>query len=213
MDAAVRYCFRLSVANPALPHPGCPGMAFNFWVVLEVEGCRFCLGATCFFQMKVKNFRRLSNKNIKMGQRWIKPVDPVDSDYSLTTGHRSHQKSSIFFLCGCCMLLCSGDWPLAQNLWRFESAALNTILDVAEVKAGECNSRFGMRIKEQILHPFNVYHLDIHLHQRNCASQWLHCSCHEMQWYSVHSLECAFWPVIVRPFFFGPSAEHWLSLS
>lgn len=96
---------------------------------------------------------------------------------------------------------CSGDWPLAQNLWRFESAALNTILDVAEVKAGE-------RENKRANFTSNLMFI-----QRNCASQWLHCSCHDMQWYSVHSLQCALWPVIVRPFFFGPSAEHWLSLS
>jgi len=69
MDAAVRYCFRLSVANPALPHPGCPGMAFNFWVVLEVEGCRFCLGATCFFPNESEKLQKIEQENIKMGQR------------------------------------------------------------------------------------------------------------------------------------------------
>ena len=86
-----------------------------------------------FFANESEKLQKIEQENIKMGQRWIKPVDPVDSDYRSP----KPSKSSKFFLCGCCMLLCSGDWPLAQNLWRFESAALNTILDVAEVKAGE----------------------------------------------------------------------------
>lgn len=93
MDAAVRYCFRLSVANPALPHPGCPGMAFNFWVVLEVEGCRFCLKEQHVFFQKSEKLQKIEQENIKMGQRWIKPVDPVDSDYRSP----KPSKSSIFF--------------------------------------------------------------------------------------------------------------------
>lgn len=86
-----------------------------------------------FFSKKVKNFRRLSRKI----SRWDKDESSRLTRLTVTTGHRSHPNHPFFFLCGCCMLLCSGDWPLAQNLWRFESAALNTILDVAEVKAGE----------------------------------------------------------------------------
>ena len=65
MDAAVRYCFRLSVANPALPHPGCPGMAKLLGVERLNDAER--QGATCS-HCKVKNFRRL----IKIYQDGIK---------------------------------------------------------------------------------------------------------------------------------------------
>lgn len=33
-----------------------------------------------------------------------------------------------------------GNWPLAQNLWRFESTALTIVLDAAEVKAGQVSA-------------------------------------------------------------------------
>lgn len=68
MDAAVRYCFRLSVANPALPHPGCPGMAKQ--LLGGFRGWRMPIlpRSNMFFQMKVKNFRRL----IRKISRWDK---------------------------------------------------------------------------------------------------------------------------------------------
>lgn len=64
--------------------------------------------ATCFFQMKVKNFRRLSKKI----SRWDKDESSRLTRLTVTTGHRSHPNHPIFFcaVVACCSVQAIGLW-------------------------------------------------------------------------------------------------------